>query len=338
MNQTEINKRINFLNDIYDTMLFYYVVILAPIGIVANALSVVLFSRKNLNKTNMGFYGVSAAVSNIITLFYFIFAQNSTITLNTDLLTVSDISCRLTWFFRRTIRQITPAIESLVSFDRFFEVFFPRRFPIMRNKKFLMALICVIYFILSGLNFTNLLYYLNVSYSSNKTTTSCTAARWVSVSSDIVANSLRIYIPLILMVSLNTMIVVKLVKSKSMLKNRDQSKENEFTRTVTSISSIFFLLNFPAGVSYIVRIVYKEIYELPSNNLTMGEINFAFNILVNLTATLYYMIHFFIHLRFNKIFRSEFLILFRLRRNAVKVETVTKTVKTAKTEYSSAQN
>ena len=333
MNQTEINERIDYLNKIYNTMIFYYVLILAPIGIVTNALSVVIFCRKNLNKTNMGFYNICVAVSNIITIFYYIFAQNSTLTLNTDLLTISDISCRLTYFFRRTIREISPAIESLISFDRFLEVFFPRRFPIMRNKKFLMALICLIYFTLCAISFENLLYYLSVTVAKNKTTKSCTATRAVSISSDIVSNVLRTYIPLILMVGLDTAIVLKLVKSKSMLKNRDHSKENEFTKTVVMISSIFFLLNIPGAVSYIVRIVFKEGYELPSNNLTMVEITLAFNI-TYLIATSYYFAHFFIHLRFNKLFRSEFLILFRLRRNVVEVETLTKGVKTAKTDNS----
>ena len=309
MNQTEINQQIALLNNINNVMVFYYMIIPAPIGILTNAISVIVFCRKKLNQTNMGFYNVCIGISNIATIFYYIFVQNSKISFNVDLLTISDHACKMIYFFRRTVREISPAIETLLSLDRFLEVFYPKRFPLMSKKKFIFALICIIYLILCALSFENLLYYLDVSYSNNKTTPRCTATSAVSNSSDIISSILRTYIPILLLVVFNALIIKKLSKSKTIIKNRNQKREHEFTKTVISINLTFFILSLPEAVMYMIKIVFQTI--IPSTNSTMVKIVFAFN-MTYFVATSYYMVFFFMNVYFNKLFRSELVFLFKL--------------------------
>jgi hypothetical protein len=48
------------------SMLFYYLIIPTPIGIVTNFVGIYAFTRKSLNKTNMGIYNVFIGSGNIL--------------------------------------------------------------------------------------------------------------------------------------------------------------------------------------------------------------------------------------------------------------------------------
>ena len=130
----EYEKFSNRLNDLGATIDHYFALITIPVGIIFNTLSVFIFLRKNLNKTNMGFFNFCLSISNSFTLIYFIFVSDSRIFFSYDLKIKNDFLCRIIPFLRRVIREVSPWIEVLITFDRLIYVKFPTRFKFMHKK------------------------------------------------------------------------------------------------------------------------------------------------------------------------------------------------------------
>jgi hypothetical protein len=152
---------IDSLNSIYNTMLFYYLVILMPVGLATNLLSIMIFARTPLNSTTMGAYSSFLGLGNIAALLFFTFIQNSILTLGgINLLTTSDLACRLIYLSRRTIREISPMIETLLTVDRFIEVFYPAKFPFLKKKLVILSFVLAGYVALLVISFENALFVL----------------------------------------------------------------------------------------------------------------------------------------------------------------------------------
>jgi hypothetical protein len=313
---------INLLNSIYSTMLIYYLVIPMPLGIITNVIAIYIFTRPNLNKTAMGTYSSFIGCGNILALVFFIFIQNSTLTLGVNLLNTSDPACRMVYLFRRVIREIAPMVETLLTVDRSIEVFFPMKFSFLKKKLVILGIVlssCALLFLLS---FENALYNLVVTVgANNKTSASCTATAAVSISSDVVSSLLRTYIPSGIMATLSLLIILKLNKSKKSSRGGGgtarpkASKENDFTNTVVSLNLIFLVFNLPECVAYLVKIMYQNVV-VGATPLTLAKITFMFNV-VYFVATGYYMVFFVSNMMFNKIFYKEFFLVTGLSRFGV---------------------
>jgi hypothetical protein len=287
---------------IYDSIQFYYLRVAAPIGIVFNALAILIFTHKSLNKTNMGFYNTLIALANMLVLLFYMFVQNSMLLLGIDLTTASYLSCPLIYFFRRTIRELPPMIETLVTVDRFLNVFYIARFrAILQSKRFILTTILFIYLIVSALSFENLLYHL--SPVNNETATfHCTASPLVSISADLISSLLRNYLPSTAMIVLNVFIINKLKQSKSKSNSRVQSKESDFTRSVVSLNFVFMAFNLPESIVYLIKIVFDHL--TMCSDVAKVRITFMFQ-LAYFISTFYYMAFFFTNLMFNKLFRRQ---------------------------------
>jgi hypothetical protein len=313
------------LNNIYNTMLFYYIIIPTPFGIITNALAIYIFTRKNLNKTTMGFYNVVIAMGNILALVFYVFVQNSTLVFGVNFLTTSDFACRFIYLARRTIREIAPVIETLLTVDRFIEVFFPMKFKFLSKKRNIFFVITGIVLFLVLINFENALYRLNVTVSQqNKTVSTCVATSAVSIASDVLSTLMRTYMPSTVMIVLSTLIIYKLNKSKRATGQKistskssprnESSKEGDFTRVVVSMNCMFLALNLPECIAYMVKIAYQNIV-VGVSSLALARVAFMFN-MVYFVATFYYSAFFISNLAFNKIFRKEFVQIFGLGRFA----------------------
>jgi hypothetical protein len=304
---------IDLLNNIYNTLLFYYLIIPMPVGIVSNMMAIYIFTRPNLNKTAMGTYSSFIGCGNILALIFFIFIQNSQLTLGVNMLNTSDPACRMVYLFRRVIREIAPMVETLLTVDRSIVVFFPTKFTFLQKKLVILGIVlagCVLLFILS---FENAMYHLVVTVgSNNKTSASCTATAAVSIASDVVSSVMRTYIPSAVMATLNFLIILRLTKSKKSthcrtgITRQKAFKESDFTRTVLSLNFIFLAFNFPECVAYMIKITYQDIIS-EASPLILAKITFMFNT-IYFVATGYYMVFFFSNMIFNKVFYNEFFI------------------------------
>ena len=73
---------VNFFNDLD----YWCLVTTVPIGLVLNTISIVVYSRPNLNKTSMGFYYRTLSSLNILVLLYYFFIMDSSPTMNYDMI------------------------------------------------------------------------------------------------------------------------------------------------------------------------------------------------------------------------------------------------------------
>ncbi|CAF0720375.1 unnamed protein product [Brachionus calyciflorus] len=168
----------------------------------------------------MGFYNKCIGCANIIQLLFFMFIQNSEVLFNYNLLLTSNHMCKIIYYFRRIFRQLTPIIETTMTFDRFINIYFPNRFSFINKKSFIISLILLLIFIFGVVDLLNLSYNLQVRlvYSNDytvKNVTKCTSSKTVRQYTDIGATILRTVIPFCTMLILNGLILKQLLVSKN---------------------------------------------------------------------------------------------------------------------------
>ena len=118
------------LEKIIYSFLYYYRTALIPIGILGNFISLLIFTRPNLNKkTNTGFLYSIICILNIITIAEDTFVYrpkffNYKITL----------PCKLEVFVRRCLLDSLPWVQVMICFDRFIVTTFPGKAKIMSKK------------------------------------------------------------------------------------------------------------------------------------------------------------------------------------------------------------
>ena len=317
-------SELNF-GPLISSMNSYYTLVAIPIGFLTNILSIIVFMRPTLLKTSMGYFNLLISISNLLSLLFFFFVQQSSIVLNIDLSTQTDVGCRLFMFTRRVMREVSPLIETIMTFERFLTIYYPKKFTFFQNKIFILKLTCAFIFIFALISFENLFHELQITEKSsyqvvngttvwkNTTSKSCTGTLLVTVSSDLISATLRTLIPFSLMLVLNVLIAIKVTTKKSVMKNKQSAnksrKERQFTRIVLSLNMVFLILNFPQAIGYGLRnglLVFNK----PSY-LTLQIVNLYWAI-AYIISTSHYIVTIVTNLVFNRIFRVEICKLFGL--------------------------
>jgi len=108
----------------FDEVLMFITVIF---GVLTNIVCIVVFSRPNFKKTNMGIYYINLSVWNIIYLLFYMLVIDSHNAYNIDIQLLSEIVCKLSVFLQNVIRQIPPWIEVYLTFDRYLAVCHPHK-------------------------------------------------------------------------------------------------------------------------------------------------------------------------------------------------------------------
>jgi hypothetical protein len=178
-------------------------------------------------------------------------------------------------------------------------------------------------------NMTNLMTYPGVS-TSNYTSSKCTTTNDVNISTNLIANLMRVFIPFGLMLTLNLLVIYRLKQSKikvgvsnliqvaSKLQNSSNqpyhqitNKEFRFMVSTLIIDFVFLFFYLPLGVNYGIAT-----YNLFSTSLTSNSLwNAAYNLFSQVTQMLaisHTSMLIFVFLIFNRNFRIEFILLFRL--------------------------
>lgn len=130
----------------------------------------------------------------------------------------------------------------------------------------------------------------------------------VKLTSDIINISLRVYIPLTLMIVFDSQMIYRLFKlsrsSQAVQKNSLMRKEHQFTIAAISCDVYFFLCYFPLSLLnfwYYVNF-FSGVF---SNNSTLSTLGvFYLNICLNF-AFLFQTCSIFMYFGFNKLFRKD---------------------------------
>ena len=314
-------NQINYIKYVMD---YYFTMLVVPIGALLNIISALIFRRKNLNKTSMGFFYFWTSVLNAFSLTFYLFFFNSNLFFHYDLSTISDASCKASITIKRAIRSLVPWLTILFTVERFVCLKFKNKSFQWKKQTYLWILLAVLVglFIVNSVNLYFYVDYRNTTLteSYNQTrliiTASCTASHYVLFMADFIAATFRIAIPLICVIVLDLMIISKLVMnikffSKTDKKSiRQHKRENHFTFTVIMVDVFFIIFNLPVGVCYVVRNMYTGIGA--QNSYILAVLDFIW-LKTHDTANLYHALFFFINFVFNSLFRREiFLIIIQL--------------------------
>lgn len=125
-----INDYIKYINLLSDQFIYYFLMVVIPIGFVGNVISVYIYTRPSLNKnTNTGFLYACMCIVNMISIFYYAFVNRSSSLFN---YTVT-LPCGVDLFLRRTNFIAVSWMQVLITFDRFVAVILPNAM-FMRKK------------------------------------------------------------------------------------------------------------------------------------------------------------------------------------------------------------
>lgn len=288
----------------------YYVVVSSSIGIPCNLISVFIFARLMRNKSNMGFLCMCQSIIDLcVMLILLLVLRSYPLLFPVNLGIFNDQLCKFLTFLKRYEVQVSSWMCVLITFDRFIFVLYDQdeKFRFMKKKKNLALIILGIFFSLAILDIPNLFFGLVVNEKTGAS--SCTAPFAILITTDIMTSFIRTYIPMILMLVFNFIMIRKIFSKKRLTTNQSSQKRKEyqFTIAVMAYNVYFFVFNFPFALFYIFNDV--NLY----NGALIGDFGAIYSFLnfVFLNLTLCQpALSFFINFAFNKLFRQEIFMLF----------------------------
>lgn len=335
----------------------YYTLIMLPIGIVVNVISLLVYSRKKLNKSSIGTLYFLLCIFNIIALVESIIFK-ILIYLEVDFNKVSVAFCRLFGVVQYTFLQLPSFQQALVSIEIFISVLFPKRFLKLRTKKncvifsFLIALglfILNCQFVMYNLHETsddqhafgddvamNFFAHFNITFPQNVTHTldlldSCKMDHLHDAFADAMNIILRVLIPFMIMLLTSIFVSRKLINSKSNIKKKEIQKRHsiipnssdfvlkkEYQFAVTTILlNLFFLIIF---LPRSIAYLFSVIYTFKA---TLQDVKFVlvlnlFRVVSEGVAFINNISLFFTNLAFNNLFRNELFDLIQIVRKKFK--------------------
>jgi hypothetical protein len=322
MNQEQ--AYINHLNWLSNEINYWIQIITVPLGILFNLTSLYIFSRPNLNQTNMGFFYLNITAWNTIALLFSFFLIDSKVVFGYDLSLMNDISCASVWFLRRFVRFVSPWLEVLITVDRYIFICHTNKFQFLKSKLYLSIIILTICVCLLLQSVPNLYYKIYITNEiknlTNKTSLNvireCKTTKEIALITDLIPLFVKVLIPMIVMVVLSVLLIrkVKEKKFKNNYKkssNSNNSKELQFALTIIGMNAIFISINLPLSFMNSFRSVYNNLLSKQINSIIATTvINFLYSLSFQI-ANLYYSFMIFSYLIFNKLYLNEFLNLFK---------------------------
>lgn len=279
----------------------YLSIILPAIGIPCNLISIFIFWRLRKNKSNMVFLGIFQSLVDTILLFLVLIVFRSEFTIGLNVANQSNIICKLVIFIKRYIYIASSWMLVLITFDRVIFVLYryENEFRFMKNKLILTALIFALLFILGLFNLPNVFFY-----TDKKSV--CTSGSIINIVTDIVSIIFRTFLPFAFMVVFNLLMIQRIFKSsRNKFKQTNLSrKEFQLTFAVMAFDCYFFIVNSPLSLFYILYDVNHYSGTIVNNTMFKAQYALA-NVLTSDFSFFQQTFSLFMHLIFNKLFRSE---------------------------------
>ena len=303
MNQTEnfsvVNKPVVTL--ILSTLLEYVMLF----GIVGNVMSLFIFSRPCLNrKTNSGKLYAFLCLLSLIIIVY----EMADRKLESFFSFKIRMHLKTEKVINTILLQYWSWIQVLITVDRFIGVFYPvKGVGIMGNKRLLLLIILAMFIVIAGLNSPNYIRCStftvgNITYQANDM-----MCDNIAILTDVVRILVQFIIPYFIMVIIDFMVIIRLRKSKTGLSANNKSFR--FTRNTIIIDIIYLFFNFPPtffNMYYFLLNFPSRLPKIPIQYLAI--LSPLFKYFSNIYSSLFFLIF----LIFNTIFRSEFIVVFRL--------------------------
>lgn len=325
------------LENISKQLNIYFSVIIVPVGLILNIVTIIVFIRHRMNtKTNMGLFYVSLGVYDSIALLNSILFIQFLPSLDVDLPALSHFACHFFSIYRRTAIQTPSWMLVIITLDRFRSVCYPTKFRFMEKRKFILKAVFLLFFVIFFINIDHGWFYLvirqtnrvlidpvlNISVNLTTKKKICTASPLLLSITDIKMVFMRSYIPFAIMFLLNLKLCRTFLLSKKRIKANER-KDYSFTTTVLILNAVFFILYLPWSVWYAVWTGFK---------FTPGAMTSKASVRLRLSRSILFSIaylnncsSFFVNLFGNYQFRRELFAIFKVIKKI-------KTVSSNKTE------
>ena len=306
-----------------NTFLFYISIIIFPFGIVFNTLSILVFMRKQFSKYNFSFYNTWIAIINSIILML-AFCVYYTQSKRNDILVWSEFTCKFFNYTLRVFMTTSSWLNVLIAFDRWMCIKYPDKYNFMVKRKFMylyLILIILLSMVLHSSNlFLNLVSTTSLNPSTNQTiiTKLCTSYEIAINIRDIVTIIIRTLLPFIVMFILNISLIRNLIITKKSLNiTRSLSREFNFSFSIIALNMLFLISLLPNMVSLILLNIFQYGFKSQLTSKNLAIINFGFSISI-FFITYNYAFPFLVNLKFNKLFRNEFVLFIKKLRFKMK--------------------
>jgi hypothetical protein len=293
--------------------LYFFDLIMIVLGFIGNTFIFKIYSASNSmrNNTLSRYFRTLSVINQLIMLHYIRIAVTGKY--NWDLILASDFTCKTVKYTAMSIRQMAAWLLVMISFDRFLNIRYPRKFKFFYTLAFQSAVIVIIV-LGSILMYSPLIWnsQLKVSISTNNVTHQITTVTACKIQSAVIYMWMNVLgssiVPFILMIFFNTVIIRYISKSRARItaigqQQNSNAKDKKFALTVLSLNVVFFVLNCPINV-----------YNIVAQYTTIDADTDSF--LLFLFRSMYFTfpaIDFYIQITVNSIFREKFFELFHLK-------------------------
>ena len=284
-------------NQIFFELNFYTTLVLTIICLIGNPLVIYIFSRPKFLKVSMFRYWIAIAIADTLNLL----SNWPSVYPDEFLVNEHSISCKIFYYLYYALYQMTPWILVLSSVDRLLSVRYPTALKFRNSFKYqLLAITCIIAFI----SLANIPIYL---YHDIKDVYGCvTTNDKLQIYLDLMNALVMTLIPFFAMVVTTGLIWHQLIDKKKKLKqeNRKRYKKDVQLIKILCIMATYFLLS---NLPYCIYMVVCDLLQINAFE-TLGLY------IVNTLSYGFSACDFFIYFIFNKLFRSYFLTMIKLKK------------------------
>lgn len=162
----------SYLKNLSNQINFYYPIMIVPIGIILNVMTMVMYCSekrlKTISGTRTDLIHLALGVCDIFALLNSLLFVQFLPTIRINLTDATDASCKLTNLWRKFAIQSPSWMQVLVTLDRFRSVVCPKRMLFFRNRCQLSCVIMGIFLMIILVNMGQLWGYTSPSNSTTK--------------------------------------------------------------------------------------------------------------------------------------------------------------------------
>ena len=300
----------------------YFTPVIFVIGLIGNALSLVVFVSKNMRKLSASIYLAALSTSDLLALVFYVLPEwlkHGLASIN-GYQAVSFLqdhgTCQMLLYLQYIARFLSSWFVVFFTIERFIGVCFPlRRKDICDPKSASRIILGSIILACAGCVYKPILSGSYTGINGDPICTSDKDHQYLSFILDSIFGLTITFIPFVLITALNLLIIRRLViRNKRHRKIRIVTEESiirlEFTFILLAISICFVSLNLPYfGVWCKRYLLYKETYNVKSGTIRSHDNNSgSMDEILHVTRTIFYInycINFFLYSITGAYFRKE---------------------------------
>lgn len=303
LNFTIIEK--NNLYELNQNILFYALFIMIPIGLALNLLHLVFYSRKKYINKTMNAYFIIISINNILALGVTSLRFISLLDMyEFDRNTL--LGCRLTQFIIRLSYASVSWLNYLITLDRLIYVLFNHKYKILVNRYSISQVIFCMYIFLTLANSPNF-WIKSIRLFENSTNQTnikiCYATYEVIYAREFLAQIIGIYLPIILMISTNGLLIHKVWSLKNKL---NKFKDLKYLFSLIFSNIIFILALMPLSILLMLYLIFMINPAIKLYFPHFDKYSLLLEILARISSCFNFSFGIFVPIFVNPLLRQEF--------------------------------